>query len=57
MGRLVNRPYNKRTENMKILCPFFTRLAPQGIVCYTFLYCRAKVSLLLWEKGDRDSGG
>ena len=21
---------------MKILCPFFTRLAPQGIVCYTF---------------------
>ena len=34
-GRFVNRPYNKRTENMKILCPFFTRLAPQGIVCYT----------------------
>ena len=36
---------------MKILCPFFTRLALQGIVCYTFqVYCRAKVSLLLWEK-------
>ena len=29
----------------------FTRLAWQGIVCYTFqVYCRAKVSLLLWEK-------
>ena len=26
---------NARTENMKILCPFFTLLAPQGIVCYT----------------------
>ena len=36
------RPYNKRTENMKILCPFFTRLAMHGIACYTlYVYCRA----------------
>ncbi len=36
----------------------FTRLALQGIVCYTFwVYCGVVMTLLLREKGDRDSGG
>ncbi len=40
---------------MKILCPFFTRLALQGIVCYTFfgVLSGGNIAFLREEGGTR----
>jgi len=53
-GRFVNRPYNKRTENMKILCPFFTRLAAwYGVLHFLGVLSGTKIAFLREEGGTR----
>ena len=61
--KLINRrEINPRPTikgvRMNLFVLLFARLAMHGIVYYTFsVYYRVVMSLLLREKGDRDSGG